>query len=98
MINSCTKILDVYKTFIENIVKYKNDTVETAKVRTPSPGLSQSEPKVTNLEPKGNRREPKMRPMATKIHPKICKNAPKALDRNSRKKLWDISEELMKNF
>jgi len=31
-------------------------------------------------------------------YPKICKNAPKALDRNSRKKLWDISEELMKNF
>ena len=31
-------------------------------------------------------------------YPKICKNAPKALDRNSRKKLWDISEELIKNF
>ena len=31
-------------------------------------------------------------------YPKICKNAPKALVRNSRKKLWDISEELMKNF
>ena len=31
-------------------------------------------------------------------YPKICKNAPKAQDRNSRKKLWDISEELMKNF
>ena len=30
--------------------------------------------------------------------PKICKNAPKALDRNSRKKLWEISEELMKIF
>ena len=31
-------------------------------------------------------------------YPKICKNAPKALDRNSRIKLWNISEELMKNF
>ena len=31
-------------------------------------------------------------------YPKICKNAPKALNRNSRRKLWDISEELMKNF
>ena len=31
-------------------------------------------------------------------YPKICKTASKALDPNSRKKLWDISEELMKNF
>ena len=31
-------------------------------------------------------------------YPKICKNAPKALVRNSRKKLWDVSEQLIKNF
>ena len=31
-------------------------------------------------------------------YPKICKNAPKALDRNSRKKLWDVSDQLIKNF
>ena len=31
-------------------------------------------------------------------YPKICRNAPKALDPNSRKRLWNISEQLMKNF
>ena len=30
--------------------------------------------------------------------PKICRNAPKALNVNSRKKLWDISEELIKSI
>ena len=30
--------------------------------------------------------------------PKICRNAPKALNQNSRKRLWDISEKLIKNF
>ena len=30
--------------------------------------------------------------------PKICRNAPKALDKNSRKRLWDISEKLIKGF
>ncbi len=28
--------------------------------------------------------------------PKICRNAPKALNKNSRKKLWEISEKLLK--
>ena len=31
-------------------------------------------------------------------YPKICRNAPKALDPNSRKRLWNISEQLIKNF
>ncbi len=31
-------------------------------------------------------------------YPRICKNAPKALNPNSRKRLWKISEQLMKNF
>ena len=31
-------------------------------------------------------------------YPKICRNAPKALDTNSRKRLWNISEQLIKNF
>ena len=31
-------------------------------------------------------------------YPKICRNAPKALDPNSRKRLWNISEQLMKIF
>tara|TARA_B100001250_G_C19776324_1_gene779713 strand:+ start:994 stop:1905 length:912 start_codon:yes stop_codon:yes gene_type:complete len=30
--------------------------------------------------------------------PRICKNAPKALNQNSRKRLWKISEELIKKF
>ena len=30
--------------------------------------------------------------------PKICRNAPKALDHNSRKKLWKISENLLKSI
>ena len=30
-------------------------------------------------------------------YPKICKSAPKALNQNSRKKLWEISEKLLKN-
>lgn len=30
--------------------------------------------------------------------PKICRNAPKALNPNSRKRLWKISENLIKNF
>ena len=30
--------------------------------------------------------------------PKICRNAPKALDQNSRRRLWDISEKLMKSI
>ena len=30
--------------------------------------------------------------------PKICKNAPKALNQNSRKRLWKISEKLIKNI
>ncbi len=29
--------------------------------------------------------------------PKVCKNAPEALNHNSRKKLWQISEQLIKN-
>ena len=29
--------------------------------------------------------------------PKICKNAPKALNQNSRKRLWEISEKLIKD-
>ena len=29
--------------------------------------------------------------------PKICKNAPKALNQNARKRLWDISERLIKS-
>lgn len=29
--------------------------------------------------------------------PKICRNAPKALDQTSRKKLWEISEKLIKD-
>ncbi len=31
-------------------------------------------------------------------YPKICKNAPKALNHTSRKKLWDISENFIKDF
>jgi len=31
-------------------------------------------------------------------YPRICKNAPKALDTNSRRKLWNISEQLMRDF
>ena len=31
-------------------------------------------------------------------HPKICKNAPKALNQNSRKRLWEISENLIRSF
>ena len=31
-------------------------------------------------------------------YPKICRNAPKALNPNSRKRLWNISKELLKNF
>ncbi len=30
--------------------------------------------------------------------PKICRNAPKALNQSSRKKLWEISEKLIKGF
>jgi len=30
--------------------------------------------------------------------PKICKNAPKALNQNSRKRLWEISENLIKSI
>ena len=30
--------------------------------------------------------------------PKICKNATKALDKNARQKLWDISENLINSF
>ena len=30
--------------------------------------------------------------------PKICRNAPKALDKKSRKRLWEISEKLIKSF
>ena len=30
--------------------------------------------------------------------PKICKSAPKALNQTSRKKLWEISEKLIKDF
>ena len=30
-------------------------------------------------------------------YPKICRNAPKALNENERKKLWDISEKLLRN-
>ena len=30
--------------------------------------------------------------------PKICRNAPKALNQTSRKKLWEISEKLIKNI
>ena len=30
-------------------------------------------------------------------YPKICRNAPKALNQNSRRKLWDISEKLIKS-
>ena len=30
--------------------------------------------------------------------PKICRNAPKALNQNSRKRLWEISENLIKNI
>ena len=29
--------------------------------------------------------------------PKICRNAPKALNQTSRKKLWEISEKLIKD-
>ena len=29
--------------------------------------------------------------------PKICRNAPKALNQTSRKKLWEISENLIKD-
>ena len=29
--------------------------------------------------------------------PKICKNAPEALNQNSRKRLWEISEKLIKD-
>ncbi len=31
-------------------------------------------------------------------YPKICKNAPDALIHSSRKKLWEISEKLIKDF
>ena len=31
-------------------------------------------------------------------YPKICKNAPKALNQNSRKRLWEISEKLLKRI
>ena len=31
-------------------------------------------------------------------YPRICRNAPKALDRNSRKRLWNRSKQLIKNF
>jgi len=31
-------------------------------------------------------------------YPKICRNAPKALDQNSRKRLWDISENLIRSI
>jgi len=31
-------------------------------------------------------------------YPKICRNAPKAMNQTSRKKLWDISEKLIKDF
>ena len=31
-------------------------------------------------------------------YPKICRNAPEALIHSSRKKLWDMSEKLMKDF
>ena len=31
-------------------------------------------------------------------YPKICKNATKALNQNSRKRLWETSENLIKNF
>ena len=30
--------------------------------------------------------------------PKICRNAPKALNQNSRRRLWNISEKLIKNI
>ena len=30
--------------------------------------------------------------------PKICRNAPKALNQTSRKKLWEISEKLIKSI
>jgi len=30
--------------------------------------------------------------------PRICRNAPKALNKDSRKKLWEISENLIKDF
>ena len=30
--------------------------------------------------------------------PKICRNAPKALNKNSRKRLWEISEDLLKSI
>ena len=30
--------------------------------------------------------------------PKICRNAPKALNQNSRKRMWEISENLIKNI
>ena len=30
--------------------------------------------------------------------PKICRNAPKALNQNSRRRLWDISEKLIKSI
>ena len=29
--------------------------------------------------------------------PKICRNAPKALNQTSRRKLWEISEKLIKD-
>ena len=31
-------------------------------------------------------------------YPKICRNAPKALNLNARKRLWDISEQLLKSI
>ena len=31
-------------------------------------------------------------------YPKICRSAPKALNQTSRKKLWEISESLIRNF
>ena len=31
-------------------------------------------------------------------YPKICRNAPKALNQNSRKRLWKISEDLIKSI
>ena len=31
-------------------------------------------------------------------YPKICRNAPKALDQNSRKRLWNISENLIRSI
>ena len=30
--------------------------------------------------------------------PKICRNAPKALNQNSRKRLWGISQRLIKKI